>query len=100
MLLGLIATQIETNVRAAGSRATRELVHKWRVFKASIGGKALLRHHRHAPNILRTPPDASSRAWRRAQKKFSRPHTCSRHAAPTLGHTNAAEEEIEKQPHL
>jgi replication initiation protein RepC len=85
MPLGLIATQIETNAFAARSATTRELVHKQRAFKTLSETRRFFGICDRDLTVIRHPlltfhPDTRSRP----QKKFSRPHTCSRRAAPTV----------------
>jgi len=85
MPLGLIATQIETNAFAARSATTRELVHKQRAFKTLSETRRFFGVCDRDLTVIRHPlltfhPDTRSRP----QKKFSRSHTCSRRAAPTV----------------
>jgi hypothetical protein len=75
MPLGLIATQIQTNAFAAKSGTTRELVHKQRAFKTLSRARRFF-----GVCDLTFHPETRSGP----QKKFSRPHTCSRRAAPTV----------------
>jgi hypothetical protein len=85
MPLGLIATQIETNAFAARSGTMRELVHKQRGFKTLSETRRFFGVCDRDLTVIRHPiltfhPHTRSRP----QKKFSRPHTCSRRAAPTV----------------
>jgi hypothetical protein len=102
MPLGLIATQIQTNAFAARSGTTHELVHKQRAFNTLSKARRFfgicdrdLTIIRHA--LLTFHPETRSGP----QKKFSRPRTCSRRAAPTVAVALTDRRKmIEKHPNL
>ena len=101
MLLGLIATQIETNAFAARSATTRELVHKQRAFKTLSETRRFFGVCDRALTILRALLTFHPETRSRPQKKFSRPRTCSRRAAPTVAVALTDRRKmIETQPNL
>jgi len=97
--LGPIATQIETNAFAATSRTTRELVHKRQVSKDLSEARRFFTRQRPALTILHALLTFHLETRSRPQKKFSRPRTCSRRAAPTVAVALTDRRKmIEKQP--
>jgi hypothetical protein len=83
-LLGLTATQIEANALAAKPGTTQEFVHKRRGPRPSRKSDASLGLSDRGSHNTACPPNVSLRDAEEAAKKFSRPHTCSRRAAPTV----------------
>ena len=95
---GLIATQTETNAFAATSRTTRELVNS-ECLRTYRKPDASLCVSDRALTILHAALTFQPETWSTPQKKFSRPRTCSRRAAPTVAVALTDRRKmIEKQP--